>query len=1564
MRGDYSRLRFRASDHYSGVRLQQGRVQLDADWNEQVDIDAYRAEQTALDVIGPSGFPFEGGGFELGAGSYLRGISFHAAGEGLAVGEDATILASADGGATWSPMAAPAATGHLNGVHSLGSGDAWAVGAAGTILRLSGTPTAAWSAETGITDTDLNAVAFADADAGFAVGDRATILRHTSDGWSADTVPDTTANLRDVATLSAARAWIVGDGGTVLGRTADDTAWATQTAPAGTGDLNGVFFVQDGGTERGWAVGAGGTIITTADGGATWTPQTAPGGLTATLRDVRFTDVSSGVAVGDGGVILVTSDGGSQWQRVESPSGEANLLSLCMIGAPAHAAGDNAVLNATDGLFAWSTGTLPEPGRTITISAGDGYVDGLRAVNERSVSFSGQPGAPGAVLPTTDSAYAAYLRVVEQHVTAVEHEELREVALGGPDTTTRTQIAWSVVLHELGDTTCMAAEAARPRGEGGGRLRARSDPGQETAQECMVPVSGGYRRLENQLYRVEIFDASAASGNGNGGAPEAGATFTWSRDNGSVAMRLVALDGANKAVTVSGIPDDEVLGLAPQQWIEISDDTRALSGRRGLLAQIKSIEGDVVEVESFEPRPGGGDWTLADFPLRPTVRRWDGKNDVGADWTELEAGVFVQFDGGHYEPRDYWTIPARTLTGDVDWRRSGPVPLFDDRQGEVVRWATLGLVERAGDGTWSVLHDCRRLFPWLTGLVRAYYVSGDGQEAMPDLTHPEQRVELPAPLEVGVANGRYAVPGAPIRFRIVQNADGATANGRLTSGLGGTQTISDGDIIVPTGPDGIASCRWELDGAVQWQRVEAALVDELGADIQSPIRFDAGRSIAAEVAYDPATCSNFAQAKDVQTALDTLVHRAWIDYAEGADQEVLGQGEVTPLRVRVVSACGAVAGAQVDFAPVGASGSVSPTTATTDANGFAQTQWTLGTGSTMQFVDATLVSGGGVAANPAPRVRFGANLSRADHVAFNARPNCGPVAKATTVQQALDNLIDAPRLYPVSGDGVEAAPGSTVEVSARLWSLCGPIDGQVRFEVVSGDAVLTGANPAPAEQPDGVARIDVRVGGDARQVIRASVVNPADAAHDLAVAPVVFTIGAAAGGGACTVSVAPGSDIAAALAALPDEGGQICFAGGTYELDGPVVIDNRRRLVVAGRGPSTVLRAQKADIALLFRGCADVTVRDLRVESGSPGIEAPHRDGGLTFLGCTDVKVTDCQLACADGPERARACLTIRPTTPEEEPFDAGPIRADVERNRFEVGAWQVGALVIGSARLTVARNDLRPGPAPRGTPDYAGFLAPELRQSMMAATVKPDTQGAQPIKFPGRNDASIWVLETSPFFKLWSEVATRSDPRPAVPLPRAIETGLRTIDREPLSAEAMKTVGQLVRTLIAVEQGIVVGGAAAGTVQVLDNVIDGAIQGIRVGVGTRAGERPLIGEAIVSRNVVHARVPAAWSRARHGVLVSNARSTTITDTVATVARPGQAQEPTEVEGIRVQGTLGPFMLVRQSSLEGYTIGIRVQPAAGTGDRSQMWYVAETMARGSRTALDAPATVARDRNFS
>jgi uncharacterized protein DUF6519 len=57
MSGDYSRFTHQRSKRFSGVRMQQGRVQLDADWNEQGDIDERRWRLQANDTFGHAAVP-------------------------------------------------------------------------------------------------------------------------------------------------------------------------------------------------------------------------------------------------------------------------------------------------------------------------------------------------------------------------------------------------------------------------------------------------------------------------------------------------------------------------------------------------------------------------------------------------------------------------------------------------------------------------------------------------------------------------------------------------------------------------------------------------------------------------------------------------------------------------------------------------------------------------------------------------------------------------------------------------------------------------------------------------------------------------------------------------------------------------------------------------------------------------------------------------------------------------------------------------------------------------------------------------------------------------------------------------------------------------------------------------------------------------------------------------------------------------------------------------------------------------------------------------------------------
>ncbi len=67
MKGDFSRLTEvnAKRKHYNGVMKQQGRVQLDSDWNELIAIVAHQRRTRTIDTMGFCGAPIHNSGFKI-----------------------------------------------------------------------------------------------------------------------------------------------------------------------------------------------------------------------------------------------------------------------------------------------------------------------------------------------------------------------------------------------------------------------------------------------------------------------------------------------------------------------------------------------------------------------------------------------------------------------------------------------------------------------------------------------------------------------------------------------------------------------------------------------------------------------------------------------------------------------------------------------------------------------------------------------------------------------------------------------------------------------------------------------------------------------------------------------------------------------------------------------------------------------------------------------------------------------------------------------------------------------------------------------------------------------------------------------------------------------------------------------------------------------------------------------------------------------------------------------------------------------------------------------------------
>ena len=399
------------------------------------------------------------------------------------------------------------------------------------------------------------------------------------------------------------------------------------------------------------------------------------------------------------------------------------------------------------------------------LAPGHFYVDGILCVNEAVCTLSTQPQAPTPDYGVADgksgfenppAGFALWLDVWERHLSAVEAPALADVALDGVDTTSRAQVVWQLRMldqsgakQQLDDiTTALTtrqqassspADAAMIKqqlidvdtlrnslannaqtnaspcalvGQLLGaratwalpRLRAELGSVVSDSDPCVIAADARYRGCENQLYRVEIHQGGLAGG----------ATFKWSRENGSVVVPIVgsalgatAPDGsAQLTVSVARFGHDARLGLATNDWVELVDDGYTLAQRGYPLLKVVGIDLASCNVTLTVPK-GVTSWPLDEDPRkRPLLRRWDQRDAVNALGVlavsegvpiTLEDGIQVSFEpGGQYATGEYWLIPARVAgNGLLDWPSMNGVPSALPPRG-LHHYAVLGTTDANG----------------------------------------------------------------------------------------------------------------------------------------------------------------------------------------------------------------------------------------------------------------------------------------------------------------------------------------------------------------------------------------------------------------------------------------------------------------------------------------------------------------------------------------------------------------------------------------------------------------------------------------------------------------------------------------------------------------------------------------------------------------------------------------------------------------------------------------------------------------------------------------------------
>ena len=412
---------------------------------------------------------------------------------------------------------------------------------------------------------------------------------------------------------------------------------------------------------------------------------------------------------------------------------------------------------------------------TIWIGAGRYYVNGILVEIQNRVHYDHQPylidpgttakGLLTGLLEAPEGSYLQFvLQVWQRMATALDDPCLLEPALGQADTTTRLQTVWQVVgtvvtppsgggsaaeQGQLQDVNILQGLPAMTASGGNNpilqlstccqtiynNLSSLEHTGQMGAGlsqggsgcGCQPISAAGYQGLENQLYRVEIHNGGDLSS----------ATFKWSRENGSVVTQVTSVGVSSPTITVASLGPDANLGFQAGQWVELSDDANQFGptpNQPGTLYQIQSVNQAALQVTMTTNVVG------LDTTQNARMRRWDQPGTSGTSAgipvsstpIPLENGIEVDFRKGTFQSGDYWTIPARTANGTINWPPCGgdgkhfqPASYMQIYQAPLACLRMRGYVDYIYEegqtspinNDNSIFSDCRLLFPPLIDVL-------------------------------------------------------------------------------------------------------------------------------------------------------------------------------------------------------------------------------------------------------------------------------------------------------------------------------------------------------------------------------------------------------------------------------------------------------------------------------------------------------------------------------------------------------------------------------------------------------------------------------------------------------------------------------------------------------------------------------------------------------------------------------------------------------------------------------------------------------------------------------
>jgi len=514
----------------------------------------------------------------------------------------------------------------------------------------------------------------------------------------------------------------------------------------------------------------------------------------------------------------------------------------------------------------------------LDIGAGRGYLDGWLVENPAAAKLATQP-HPRNPADTVTPAAIIGLKALVRFIDPVEDPALADVALGDAKASGRALVDWQVfpLSGQSATIDCSTAASAPDwvalSAPSAGKMSVIKQAAGASTDPCSLTPGGGYTRLENLLYRVEVHSGAVRSDFPSVDGPRFAIQqlkVKFSRTNASLMARVTLVSGSE--ITVEPASLDSRAWFAPGAYAEIvnvHDDVEprpALANQRLFRVATATDDKIVLDTTAANVTATGiatdGKWFLRLWDAFPNG---DGLATVSggphSQVIDLGDGLSIQFHNTNatFRRGDYWTFAARA-DGSVAWPET--VPGTPDEMlphGPETRYTVLATIVPAAS---PAFEDCRIPSFSLTDRF-LFYRGGDGQSVFAGKSAPAF-VPLPQKLRVAVMRGETPVKGATVRWSPPTGAADSRINGQPCTGAISQPSITDAN--------GLAEVEWAIALAqpLAVHKVQATLQLAPGKDLPDPIVFNATFETGAHTAYVPGKCDHLDGVDNVQDALDTL----------------------------------------------------------------------------------------------------------------------------------------------------------------------------------------------------------------------------------------------------------------------------------------------------------------------------------------------------------------------------------------------------------------------------------------------------------------------------------------------------------------------------------------------------------------------------------------------------------------------------------------------------------------------------------------------------------------------